>query len=126
MKLTIEPTAVCFSASDVMVRMWQGTSDDGSPCIAMVTTIGFPGDAEVIANGLIADSLTSIPPPDAEAQQRWAHLIMDQAREDHPLVAVRDARGALDAIVLAALTKTQAYLFATAVASVDNLLAALV
>jgi hypothetical protein len=71
MKLTIEPTEHFFSLGDVMVRMWQGTAEDGSSVVALVTAVAFEGQAEAMASGLI-----SIPPPDADEQQRWAFKIL--------------------------------------------------
>lgn len=71
MKITIEPTEEFFMAGDVMVRMWQGTDDQGQPLLALVTAIAFTGQAEPFTEGLV-----SIPPPDAEAAQRWAEKIM--------------------------------------------------
>ena len=70
MRLTIEPTEHFFMAGDAMVRMWQGTADDGSEAVAMVTAVAFSGQAEALAEGLV-----SIPPPDAKAAQRWAQNI---------------------------------------------------
>jgi hypothetical protein len=63
-------------AGDVMVRMWQGTDDQGNPCIALITAVAFPGQAEAAAEGLV-----SIPPPDAEAAKRWAETIMRKAED---------------------------------------------
>jgi hypothetical protein len=73
-KLTIEPTEHFFVAGDVMVRMWQGTAEDGTQAVVMVTAVCTPGQAEAIAEGLV-----SIPPPDAEAAKQWAQKILDGA-----------------------------------------------
>jgi hypothetical protein len=39
MKLTIEPTEDFFVADDVMVRMWTGTDDNGTPVVALVAAV---------------------------------------------------------------------------------------
>ena len=75
MKLTIEPTPEFFMAGDVMVRMWQSTSDAGVPVVALVTAVAFPGQAEAFTEGLV-----SIPPPTHDDAQRWAEAVM--ARRD--------------------------------------------
>lgn len=54
-----------------MVRMWQGTADDGSQVVALVAAVAFAGQAEDIAKGLL-----SIPPPDEAAARRWAETVM--------------------------------------------------
>ena len=77
MKLTIEPTEHFFVAGDVMVRMWQGTAEDGTEAVVMVTAVAFSAQAEAIAEGLV-----SIPPPDAEAARRWAQTILAADDED--------------------------------------------
>jgi hypothetical protein len=71
MKLTIEPTHEFFMAGDVMVRMWQGTSDTGEAVVALVTAVAFPGQAEAMAEGLV-----SIPPPTPEDARRWAAEVL--------------------------------------------------
>lgn len=71
MRLTIEPTEHFFMAGEVMVRMWQGHDEHGAECVALVTCVGFTGQAQAIAEGLVA-----IPPPDAEAQRQWAQQIL--------------------------------------------------
>jgi hypothetical protein len=77
LKLTIEPTEHFFAAGDVMVRMWQGTAEDGTEAVVMVTAVAFSAQAEAIAEGLV-----SIPPPDAEAARRWAQAILAADDED--------------------------------------------
>lgn len=77
MKLTIEPTPHFFMAGDVMVRMWTGVADDGSPVVVLVTAVAFSGQAEAAAEGLV-----SIPPPDADAAMRWAETIMERRQGD--------------------------------------------
>lgn len=73
MKLIIEPTEHFFMAGDVMVRMWQGQTDDGEPVIALITAVAFTGQAGAVAEGLV-----SIPPPTPEDARRWAEKIMTQ------------------------------------------------
>lgn len=77
MKLTIEPTEHFFMSGDVMVRMWQGRADDGRPCVAFVSAVGFDGDA-----GALADGLVSIPPPDAQMADRWAKAVLFGAKTE--------------------------------------------
>jgi hypothetical protein len=79
MKITIEPTEQCFMAGDVMVRMWRGVDDNGTPLAALVTAISFfetPKDDAT--SGLI-----SIPPPTNEDALRWADLIIRQGGVDN-------------------------------------------
>lgn len=71
MKLTIEPTPHFFMAGEVMVRMWQGTAEDGTEVVALVTAVAGRGEAPELAAGLV-----SIPPPDEEAARRWAQSIL--------------------------------------------------
>lgn len=71
MQLTLEPTPHFFMAGDAMVRMWQGTDQDGNECVALITCVAFTGQAEVAAEGLVP-----IPPPTPEDQQRWAQTIL--------------------------------------------------
>jgi hypothetical protein len=78
-KLTIEPTQEFFMAGDVMVRMWAGHTDDGSPVIALVTAVMFEVDAKATAEGL---GLVSIPPPDENAAVRWAETVMQRRQGD--------------------------------------------
>lgn len=79
MKITIEPTEHFFMAGDVMVRMWTGNRvETGEPVIAMVSCVGLAdGDVAALARGLV-----SIPPPGAEAQQRWAELIVKPSADE--------------------------------------------
>lgn len=69
MKLSIEPTEHFFMAGNVMVRLWQGTDDTARPVVAFVAMVRFDGDLSVTG-------LTPIPPPDADAQRRWAECIL--------------------------------------------------
>ena len=71
MKLTISPTPHFFMSGDVMVRMWQGWDEEGTDVVALVTAVGFAGQAEAVAEGLI-----SIPPPDEAAARRWAETVL--------------------------------------------------
>lgn len=71
MKLIIEPTQHFFMAGEVMVRMWQGTTDGGAEVIALVTAVADKGNATELARTLV-----SIPPSDADAARRWAETIM--------------------------------------------------
>jgi hypothetical protein len=71
MELTIKPTEQFFMAGDVMVRMWQGTNQDGTPVVAFVSLVTFPGQAEAASENLVP-----IPLPDAADAQRWAHVVM--------------------------------------------------
>ena len=72
MKLTIEPTEHFFMADEVMVRMWQGHTDDGTPVVALVTAVASASEAQEFAAGLVP-----IPPPSPEDAQRWAQRIME-------------------------------------------------
>jgi hypothetical protein len=71
MQITISPTPEFFMAGDVMVRMWTGTDQNGNHLVALVTAVGFSGQAEDIAEGLV-----SIPPPDEAEARRWAEEVM--------------------------------------------------
>lgn len=71
MKITIEPTDQFFMAGDVMVRMWQGTTEARVPVVAFVSLVTFPDQAEVVS-----EQLVSIPPPDDAAAERWAKTIL--------------------------------------------------
>jgi len=71
MRLSIEPTPQFFMAGDVMVRLWQGTADDGSAVVALVTMVGFAGEADRLAAGLV-----SIPPPTEVEARAWAETIL--------------------------------------------------
>jgi hypothetical protein len=76
MKITVEPTEEFFMAGDVMVRMWQGVAEEAggkTPCIALITAVGFPGQAEAAAEGLV-----SIPPPTEADARRWAAEVMSK------------------------------------------------
>lgn len=75
MKITIEPTEHFFMAGDVMVRLWQGTDDTARPVVAFVALVRFDGDLSVTG-------LTPIPPPDADAQRRWAELIVKPSADE--------------------------------------------
>ena len=79
MKLTIEPTPHFFMVDQVMVRMWQGTTDSGSEIVALVTAVASRGEVPELATQLV-----SIPPPDAEAASRWAAEITRQASDPKP------------------------------------------
>ena len=71
MRLSIEPTPEFFMAGEVMVRLWQGTAEDGSPVVALVTAVGFAGQAEALSEGLV-----SIPPPTEVEARAWAETIL--------------------------------------------------
>lgn len=76
-KLSIEPTQHFFMAGEVMVRMWQGSTEDGTPVVALVAGVCVAGEDIKVAN-----SLTSIPPPTPEDQARWAkHMLARIATE---------------------------------------------
>lgn len=77
MRLTIEPTEGFFMLGDVMVRMWQGHADDGSPVLALVTAVASAGQSHEFAAGLVP-----IPPPDAAAARRWAQEVMRRAADE--------------------------------------------
>ena len=79
MKLTIEPTPHFFMLDQVMVRMWQGTTESGAEIVALVTAVASKTDAPELASQLV-----SIPPPDAEAASRWAAEIERKASNAKP------------------------------------------
>lgn len=82
MRLLVEPSESFFMAGDVMVRLWTGTvlHDDGrsEEAVALISAVGFGGQAEALSEGLV-----SIPPPDAEAAQRWAQTVLAKANGSH-------------------------------------------
>lgn len=61
--LTIRPTEHFFMLGEVMVRAW--VTDDRT--LVFVAAVA----------GAAGATLIEIPPPDAEAQQRWAAKIME-------------------------------------------------
>ena len=77
MKLTLEPTEHFFMADAVMVRMWKGHAEDGSPIVAPVTAVASVGQTHEFASGLVP-----IPPPGPENAMRWAQSVMDRAADD--------------------------------------------
>jgi hypothetical protein len=74
MRLIVEPTEKFFMAGDVMVRMWGGNTDNGTPVLALIAAVVFPGEADATGEGLV-----SIPPPEPEDAARWAREIMLKA-----------------------------------------------
>lgn len=75
-QLTLTPTEHFLMAGDVMVRMWKGADQNGEDVIALICAVAFAGQAEAVAEGLV-----SIPPPDAEAAQRWARKVIEGEHE---------------------------------------------
>lgn len=73
MRLTIEPTPRFFMLREVMVRMWQGTTEGGDEVVALVTAVAAAGQSAELAT-----SLVSIPPPDADAAREWAEHILQR------------------------------------------------
>lgn len=67
MKLTIEPTKEFFMCGEVMVRMWQGTTETGKHIVALVAGVS-GGDRGFE----LARTLVSIPPPAADEARSWA------------------------------------------------------
>ena len=80
MKLTIEPTEDFFVADDVMVRMWTGTDDNGTPVVALVAAVAV-NDGSPRAP-MFDGQLTPIPPPTPEDARRWAEKIMADKSSD--------------------------------------------
>lgn len=73
MKLILEPTDEFFMAGDVMVRMWQGHTEENDPVVALIAAVVCTGQAEAAAEGLV-----SIPPPTREDAERWARSVLDK------------------------------------------------
>jgi hypothetical protein len=46
MKLTLEPTSKITAVNGVPVRVWEGVSDTGIPCFALIAKVGVPANQD--------------------------------------------------------------------------------
>ena len=73
-ELRLTPTERFFMTGDVMVRLWQGTTEHDTPVLALIAGVQIGS-----TNPAFAETLVPIPSPTADDAQRWARSVLERA-----------------------------------------------